>query len=402
MDVVQGLLLAAAWVVGLPIAILFIEVMAALLPESVTNQSGSNQPRQDLSDVRRAILIPAHNEATILERTLTQLKPQLRSTDRLVVVADNCSDQTAQLAAQSGATVLERQDTIRRGKGYALDFGLRHLAHDPPDIVVMIDADCQVQTGAIDTLCDRTLTTQRPTQAIYLFTPTAAAPTSKQWVSLFAFRVKNWVRPLGLHRLGQPCLLTGTGMAFPWRALQSVHLASGNLVEDMQLGIDLTLAGYPPLLCPDALVLGEQPSNTATEATQRTRWEHGHLQTLTQSALPLLGRGLRVRRLAVVSLALDLAVPPLALLTLLWGAVTLLATASGLLLGYWLPAFVGYAAGVLFVLAIGGAWARFGQDIPLAKLLSVPMYLLWKVPVYLKFVIAPQIQWIRTDRGNQS
>jgi glycosyltransferase involved in cell wall biosynthesis len=87
----------------------------------------------------------------ILE-TLEDIKAQLIAGDRLVVIADNCSDDTAALAATVGADVVERHDPTRIGKGYALDFGLRHLSADPPQIVIIIDADSRMSPSAIDRL----------------------------------------------------------------------------------------------------------------------------------------------------------------------------------------------------------------------------------------------------------
>lgn len=63
------------------------------------------------------------------------------------MVADNCTDDTARLASAAGAEVIERHDALLRGKGYALDFGVRHLAQQPPDVVIVVDADCQVAEG---------------------------------------------------------------------------------------------------------------------------------------------------------------------------------------------------------------------------------------------------------------
>ena len=83
-----------------------------------------------------------------------------------MLIADNCTDETAAIARQLGATVIERQDTENQGKGYALDYGIQYLATDPPDIVVLVDADCIVHEGAIAKLAQRANTSKRPTQAI--------------------------------------------------------------------------------------------------------------------------------------------------------------------------------------------------------------------------------------------
>src|SRR5262249_44966332 len=144
----------------------------------------------------------------------------------------------------------------------------------------------------------------------------------------FAFKFKNLVRPLGLARLGFPCLLTGTGMAFPWQTLRDVKLASGNIVEDMQMGLDLAAAGHPPRLCSDARVSGDLPGSEQAAVGQRKRWEHGHLQTLFTQVPRLTAAAVRRGKPSLFGLALELSVPPLSLLFLLWAVV--LAAAIGL------------------------------------------------------------------------
>ena len=84
--------------------------------------------------------------------TLADIKAQLRAGDRLLVVADNCTDDTAAVAAAAGAEVIARNDPEKIGKGYALEWGLQHLSADPPDIVIVIDADCRLSDNAIENL----------------------------------------------------------------------------------------------------------------------------------------------------------------------------------------------------------------------------------------------------------
>lgn len=391
-----GLAIAAV-LLGLPCYILAIEVVMALFGKS--RRAGSSSGWQAVN--KRAVLMPAHNEAAVIQTTLETLMPQLRSDDTVLVVADNCDDNTAELARQAGATVVERRNEQQRGKGYALDYGVGWLEENGvPDVVVLIDADCRVFPGTVDKISTLALETHRPVQATYLLEQNAE-PSPKEIISTFAFKVKNLVRPLGLKVLGQPCLLTGTGMAFPWDTIRQADLASGNIVEDMKLGLDLAVAGHPPLLCADALVTGEQPQQDETSMTQRTRWEHGHLQTLLTCVPPLLGQGLRQRRIGLIALALDLCVPPLSLLVMLWIAGTGLVTAITLLLQLpWLAATILYSAGVSLFTAIVIAWLGFArEDISLKQLLSIPLYVLWKIPLYFKFLKGPEAEWIRTDRG---
>ena len=115
-----------------------------------------------------AVLIPAHDEAKGILATLNDIKPQLRPTDRLLVVADNCTDDTAAIATSGGAEVTVRSDPSKIGKGYALDWGINYLASNPPDIVIMIDADCRPAERVVDSLASVCEQRQRPVQSLYL------------------------------------------------------------------------------------------------------------------------------------------------------------------------------------------------------------------------------------------
>ncbi|TVQ65531.1 MAG: glycosyltransferase, partial [Spirulina sp. DLM2.Bin59] len=350
---------------------------------------------------KTVVLIPAHNEADGIEATLKPMMLQLPEAAEILVIADNCNDDTAAVVRSLGIQVLEREDPEHRGKGYALDFGLQHLANNPPAVVVMVDADCDVQMGTIEQIAKQAVGLKRPVQALYLMAK-PAQPQAKDAVSAFAFKVKNLVRPLGLWQWQQPCLLTGTGMAFPWEVLPQINLASGNIVEDMQLGLDLAIAGYPPQFSPTTLVMGRLPSQGKAATTQRTRWEHGHLQTLITSVPRLVMAGIHQRRWELITLALELAVPPLTLLLLLWGAVmglSLVLWGLGWLLVW--PVLMAMVAGLLLFGAIFTAWLRFGrQDLSARMLLSVPFYILWKIPLYFRFLTRPESEWVRTDRDH--
>ncbi len=248
------LLLGLLGLVLVPVSVLLVQVVCGILPS----------PRAVVPRFERpslAVLVPAHNEAVGIDATLRNVKNQLGDGDRLLVVADNCSDDTARLAAAAGAEVLERHDLIHRGKGYALDFGVRYLEQRPTQLVVIVDADCELAAGSIDRIAYVSMATGRPVQALYLMKwPDSARSTAS--IAEFAWIVRNRVRPLGFLRLGLPCQLMGTGMVFPWTLLSSLRLASGNIVEDMKMGLDCARAGFPPLFCPEAMVLSHFPAST--------------------------------------------------------------------------------------------------------------------------------------------
>ncbi len=381
---------AAAAILLVPIGVLFVECMAALLPALPASD--------DASAPKTAVLIPAHNEASGIAETLKSVTATCPDSAGVCVVADNCTDGTASIARDFSVSVLERHDPVNRGKGYALDYGLRHLERQALQTVVMVDADCWVEPLALSRIAHQSRSTHRPVQAVYLM-DVPPDPSPSDSISALAFLVKNWVRPSGLARLGLPCLLTGTGMAFPWDIIRDAPLASGNIVEDMQLGLDLAIAGHPPQFCSTARVTGRLPQDDDAAKGQRTRWEHGHLGTLMTQVPRLLKQSVVQRRFDLLALALELAVPPLSLLVMLWGVALVISGIAALLGGAGLPLYLLALEGGLLVTAITAAWAKFGRGhVSGTALLAAPLYVLWKIPLYVAFIVSRQTDWVRTKR----
>jgi cellulose synthase/poly-beta-1,6-N-acetylglucosamine synthase-like glycosyltransferase len=398
-------LTAIAVLVALPALVIAVQVVVAALPIA----RAGRLPHADRTAPDRAarpalaVLVPAHNEAIGIRGTIGSISAQTLPGDRVVVIADNCTDATAQIARDCGAEVVERSDLTLRGKGFALRAGLAHLgAGRSPEFVVVVDADCRLQPGCLEALAAHAAATARPAQGCYLMTA-PAAPQAVDVVSALAVLVKNRVRPLAMSRFGFPCLITGSGCAFPWAALEAHSFDGGNIVEDMQLAIDLALAGSPPSYCDDAVLFAALPDRPAAFVSQRRRWEHGHLQTLA-TQVPRLGLAfLRTGRIELAAMLIDLAVPPLSLVA----ALNLMLAIAGLVaigLGTgWAPATISGAALGLLAGAVGLAWWRFARDcMPFRFLLSVPLYVLAKLPLYASFVFRRESTWVRTARSSQA
>lgn len=392
MDILGTVLVAICCFLAIPVLMLTIEVLAAL---DVREES---DPEPSERRLPVAVLVPAHNEASVIGDTLNSIGPQLRAGDRLLVVADNCDDDTAALAGAAGAIVLERRDPGHWGKGYAIDHGIRYLArHDPPEVVILVDADCRLSTGAIDILATQAQEQNRPVQALYRM-QVASGRSGLSEISAFAWLMKNEVRPLGLKRLGFPCQLMGTGMAFPWGVIRQAHLAHGHLVEDMKLGIDLALSGYPPVFCPAATVISTFPSKQRALMSQRTRWEHGHLATILAETPLLLKAAWLHRDCGLLTMALDLAVPPLSILVMC--LTTMLGVCLGLVpWGITEPLWITMITCGVFVSAVTIAWYRWGRNtLSPSTLWAIPGYIFRKIPLYVGFLTSRQQTWVKTER----
>jgi cellulose synthase/poly-beta-1,6-N-acetylglucosamine synthase-like glycosyltransferase len=346
------------------------------------------------------VLVPAHNESSIIIATLNSLLPQLQAGDRLLVVADNCADDTAALARAAGAEVIERSSQQQRGKGYALDFGVRHLAVDAPEVMIIVDADCQVSEGSIERLAISCIESGRPAQALYLMHAPEGSGL-KVRIAEFAWLVKNLVRPAGWAQLGLPCQLMGSGMAFAWQDIGLINLASGHIVEDLQMGLDFCRSGKPPLFCPAARVSSYFPRSDEGLSTQRTRWEHGHLGVILNDAPKLLLESLRRGNWPLLGMTFDLLVPPLALLTLAAVAAFVLSCGLFMFSGLLAPALLASLVVALLGTAILLAWQQFGREvIAFTSLLYAPLYALKKIPLYLGFLFKRQVDWVRSKRDD--
>jgi cellulose synthase/poly-beta-1,6-N-acetylglucosamine synthase-like glycosyltransferase len=392
--VVEYLIGFLALLLLIPAAVLFVEVLLSTARFDKLPQMQGMRPRL-------AVLMPAHNEASIITTSLRSVMPQLSNRDRMLVVADNCSDETCKIAQSEGAEVILRSDLLRRGKGFALDFGVRHLEKDPPDVVVVIDADCKVTTGTIDKISRLSAQTQRAVQALYLMhVPTGA--NSNLRIAEFAFLVKNQIRPSGLHRLGLPCQLMGTGMAFPWACIKTASLATGHIVEDLKLGIELARRGDFPLFCPEAIVTSNFSISTEGSRSQRTRWEHGHIGVILSDAPRLFRDSVLRCDIRLMCMALDLAVPPLALLTLALAIMWIISGFLFLATKLAIPLIIATVSLSLLTVSIFVSWGRYGRHVvSLADLGLAMYYAMMKIPMYARFLVTRQMDWIRSKRDEE-
>jgi cellulose synthase/poly-beta-1,6-N-acetylglucosamine synthase-like glycosyltransferase len=371
-----------------------VELFAGLRP---LRQKAAPESRS----VAAVIVVPAHDEETVIGRRLPDLKAAAGRA-RILLVADNCRDQTAEIARNLGVKVIERFDDERRGKGFALDFARRELEAKPPEVIVIIDADCVTDAQSLERLIACCASTGRPCQATNLQAPALGSPPSVQ-LSTFAFFIKNVIRQRALQRIAGSGHLLGTGMALPWTVFAEAKLATDNIVEDLAMGVELAEVGHRPLFVEQATVWSDPESEKNTLA-QRRRWEGGFLQNAIRSGPRLLIRNVVRCDARGIWAAINVVIPPFALLLLLDFAV-LLFCCLGML-------WIGAAAWPLILLAgsvtlasIGliAAWALGGSKfVTLRALAEAPFYLGWKLPLYLGLVRrgAPK-EWLRT-RGSDS
>lgn len=375
-----------------------IVIDAVFLAEVTLGIAPSPDRRPAARPARIALLIPAHNEEAGVRAAIAAIRAAVPPETRLLLVAHNCDDRTADEALAGGAEVTPLDDPGRRGKGYALAHGRDVLALDPPDVAIIVDADSVPEPGTVERLAATALDSGRAVQACYLLRSRAGDAPMVQ-ISNFAFLTKNLIRQRGGRRLGAPALLTGSGMAFPWPLLAELDLATGNIVEDLALGVALVRQDRAPLFEERARVWSMPSSEKGTQ-TQRARWEGGFMATARRFALPLIGDGLRRGAWPLTWMGLHLLVPPLTLLLIVNAAWSVLLAVVALFGGPLAPLVTMAMLLLLLLGAVLAAWAAAGRQVLSGPVLArVPLYILWKIGLYARLVRKTETPaWVRTER----
>ena len=382
----------------IPMLLVIVEILAALglRKRKVIAARSIDAAGKELPST--VVLIPAHNEEDVIGRCLDALSVDLPSDWRMLCVAHNCTDATAEIARNLGAEVIEVQDEGNGGKPDALKAGLRWLDVNPPDIVVIVDADCVVSEGAVRTLATKAYELNRPAMGAYFFAP-ADSGKGLGTLSSLAVLLKNYIRPQGLHALGMPCLINGSGSAYPFHVIRKAPQGKGAIAEDYQLSIDLLRRGYPTVFVPEARIDGQLPKREDTALRQRRRWEHGHMFLAFHTGPKLLLEGLKRLDKNRIALALEVSVPPLAFLGLMWAIAVGLAFTLFAFYGHGGPLGSLVCAASTFAAAVLVSWMRFAGVKPtLAALWSVPGYFMWKLGMYRDFFTRREKRWVKTSR----
>lgn len=391
MDVLVHLMLAT---VAMPVVVaacylLLLTLLSASLP--------TPQPRQ--RQMRFDMVVPAHNETAVIERTVRSLCAVDWPAEhfRVLVVADNCDDDTAALARAAGACVIERHDLQRRGKGYALEYGFaRSRADGVADAVVVIDADTVVSSNILAACAARI---EAGAQAVMLnygvLNPEDSWRTRMITMAYGAFHI---VRSRARERLRLSCGLRGNGMCFTHALLERFPFQVYSIAEDLEYGIRLGLAGIRIHYADEAHADGEIISSERGARSQRQRWERGRFSVIRSYTWPLLSDALRRRSPVSLDLAMDLLVLPLSYVVLQMGILLLLAGT----LSVFVPGLLGWVWLSLALIAAVAVYVFRGWQVSglgpaaLLDLLRAPFFVMWKLVTLLRD--RGRTGWVKTER----
>jgi len=344
------------------------------------------------------VLVPAHNEEQGIASTVSQiLQADYASGQiRVVVIADNCTDGTATVARQAGAQVVERTDLVNRGKGQALGWALREhrVLFAGSGLLAIIDADMNVEAGFFAAMSQLfRLESIQVAQGRYVISNPARGVLSA--IGFASYCYVNHVRPAGRCFWGGTADLKGSGMMFRTGFLLERGWNAHSIAEDIQLGKELMLEGVSVSFAQDAIVRSDIPATLAQVRVQQARWEGGKHHVIASVFPRTLTALCRRPSLLLLDGLLDMLVPSLAVVVLL--------DLCGLALGWWaIPATAPVFAGSLAVFATAVLTGLLLNRAPAGvylRLLSAPIFLLWKLLLLARLAIRPpEATWNRTPR----
>lgn len=244
---------------------------------------------------RFVVLIPAHDEAAVVGdavRALTGLEYPRRMF-RVVVVADNCTDDTAERARAAGADeVLEREDPLHAGKGYALRWALERVASRwTPDAVCVFDADNVMTPNFLSVMNARLAAGAQVVQG-YLDTKNPDDSWVTKAIST-GYSVSSRLFQLSRENLGMSAALGGTGYCIRVATLRAFPPDPACVTDDAELQMRLLREGIRVEWAHDAVTFDEKPLTLEASNAQRTRWMQGRWDVARRHLVPLLARAIR-------------------------------------------------------------------------------------------------------------
>ncbi len=402
LQILRWLLLLAELLIALPITYLCILTTAAILETPKRKRlDKKNSSACEATEANFAILIPAHNEEVLLPDLCKSLAALDYPKDKYTVyiVADNCTDKTAQLAQEIGwVHVFERFDETKRSKGHAISWLMHELEEKQlsHDAYIIIDADSVVDGNFLKAMSRELARGSQVMQADSTVSNALESPSTI--MRLIAISLFYHIRALGRNAIRGSSTLNGNGMCFSRAILEHYPWQAHSLSEDYEHYLNLVLHGELVRYVPDAIVRSYMSTSFKQMRTQDIRWEsRGSSSSTWQIAKQLVRTGIRDRNFVCIEAVLELLTPPLSFLA---GSSFLLLIAS-LLLGSPVALLVDLLllVGLCYYVGTGIHFLHLPKS-AYKVFLYMPGFIIWKLWVILVLSRSKKhtSEWIRTSR----
>lgn len=360
-------------------------------------------PRRLAGQARFAILIPAHDEEGMISGAVESVVASNypRDRQRVFVVADNCTDGTAERARSAGATALERHDTSKRGKPYALNWALKQICQDDFDALVIMDADTVMDPYFLAAMEQHLIAGEQAIQGYFgIMNP------DENWLTRLGTlpaTVKFRLHFPGKRLLGLSCPLAGNGMVFSMKLIKKFGWEVYSITENWEYYVMLAQNGYRVTPAPEAVIYSQVARSLKLGQTQRVRWMQGQMDILGRYKRALVRQAIRERSVIALDVLVELGKPSHAML-LAWTTIYLAACALWAVVEGHGSTLLLLGAAVLLWLQIAYFLAGLALERPPLRtwlaLGMVPWYLMWKMFINLRALIGSKDpRWVKTTRN---
>lgn len=372
-------------------------------------RSGATIPTSESTLPRIAALVVAHDEERVVDHSVKSLIAQDYPRDRfeVIVVADHCTDGTARVAREAGATVVERSSGQAEGKPVAVAFGVHEAAALGVDAVAIFDADNHVDPQFLTRIASRLRDGQSIVQGLV-----DAKNPGTSWVSgssALGFWAIAEVAQRPRERLGLSVPLMGTGFAMRLEEARALLERAQTLTDDLETGARIALSGLRVAFEPGAVTFDEKPHAIGVAAAQRKRWMQGRWHVAEEYVPKLLAQSMSAgkpfaTRLRMLDLAVQLLSPSLLFIgvaTCVAAAILLVVEREWLFLGLSPFAYLSFGVGAAYYVIPAPFIARHRPPVSAwACYLVQPGYLALSAPLAVRgFFSRKRKGWFRTPKG---
>lgn len=350
------------------------------------------------------MILPAHNEASVIGALIESLQAldYPKELYDIYVIADNCTDNTAQIAKDLGAIVYERFDEKKKTKGFAMQWFLNQKIKENADYdaFCVFDADNVVDKNFLNAMNKKLCQGEEIVQG-YRDIKNPADSWISAGYALFYWMMNRFYH-LARYNLGLSPLINGTGFMVDFNLIKPTGWDTITLTEDIEFSLKNIAKGRKLGWATDAIVYDEQPTEFKQSWSQRSRWTVGHLQCMKYYTKDLAEGIIEYRTLMNFDGFLYLMGIPMMIVTFLLLAInTIIFLADGMSAGMLIFNYLKYIVATFIVPVLTAIFVMIIEKKPIKKMwkgiLLYPVFMGSWIVINIKCLIKPNTEWEKIE-----
>ena len=350
------------------------------------------------------MILPAHNEASVIGALVESLQAldYPKELYDIYVIADNCTDNTAQIAKNLGAIVYERFDEKRKTKGFAMQWFLNQKIKENADYdaFCVFDADNVVDKNFLNAMNKKLCQGEEIVQG-YRDIKNPADSWISAGYALFYWMMNRFYH-LARYNLGLSPLINGTGFMVDFNLIKPTGWDTITLTEDIEFSLKNIAKGRKLGWATDAIVYDEQPTSFKQSWSQRSRWTVGHMQCLKVYTGQLYKAVKKHKTLMNFDGFLYLMGIPMMIVTFLLLAInTVIFLADGMSAGMLIFNYIKYLVATFIVPVFTAIFVMIIEKKPIKKMwkgiILYPVFMASWILINIKCIIKPNTQWEKIE-----